>query len=39
MSDAVKISSLTLFEVKQRFGLEEVRSPEFFWEWQPELMS
>ena len=37
MSDAVKISSLTLFEVKQRFGIEEVRNPEFFWEWQNDL--
>ena len=37
MSDVVKISSLTLAEVKQRFGLEEVRDPRFFSEWQGAL--
>lgn len=37
MSEAVKISSLTLSEVKQRFNLEEIRDPEFFSEWQGAL--
>lgn len=37
MSEVVQISSLTLSEVKQRFGLKEVRDPSFFSEWQGEL--
>ena len=37
MSEAIKISALTLSEVKQRFGLEEVRDPAFFSEWQGAL--
>ncbi len=37
MSEVVKISSLTLSEVKQRFGLKEVRDPTFFDEWQGDL--
>lgn len=37
MSNPVKANSLTLSEVKQRFGLQEIQDPNFFWEWQREL--
>jgi len=33
MSDVTKISTMTLSEVKRRFGLEEVYDPSFFDEW------
>ena len=39
MSEAVKNQFINaFFEVKQRFGLEEIRDPGFFDEWQAEVL-